>query len=463
MLDRFLIVTTISLIPIEFLFKQAFIALALLLVMALVGVYAVLTGRSLIYLLKVLLFFKVFTERFVATFSAVNYVYSVLFFFLLILFAIMNKEVYNKERVKNNLQIFAVFSIFIIMAFLTMQFGNSVVILPFARRLSAFLRYFTIFVLIFMIIAYMEPKIDLEMFVSKAVVLLSMLPIFLGLMHYVTHRDLVFSAERNAWRVASIFSHPNTFGFFCVIVVSQILVYLKYKDKWYIHLYLGVVMTVLVVGTQTRNAIAVALLLIIYGWAINWKRRMLLISGALYVLLFMQSYYMPLIESTKSDDITVSSTALREYVVQKVTDMYPIKYFIGYGLDTMSILVKNAVGGEELKAHNDYLKLTYETGLVSVIIYCLIYLTALLKIGANCITTLNKYILFSGKMCVFIILMLFLMMRYDNLIEQMILQYYIWTIIGTTIVLSSDRYLSNTIYANEIRVLKKKVSLEASK
>lgn len=452
MLDKILMGLTILLIPVELFLKNSAVPLILLFLMLCLGAYSVLSGRSFVYLLKILLFFKVYVEIYIRNLSYSNYIYSVIFLFLLILYAIYNIEKINLKRLKNNWYILVAYCFFLIFCVFTMLFGSHMVPISFGKQFSEFIRYFTIFTLLFMILSYFEPIIGLEKFILKTIVQLSVLPMFLGVLHFVLKKDLVFSAERNAFRVASIFAHPNTCGFFCVIIVSQILLYLKFKDRWYLHAYLGVVVFVLFVGTQTRNAMIVSLALIVYGWAVTWKRRMLIALGAVYVLIFMQSYWLPLIETVDSTDITKSSTALRDYVVQKVSENYPLRMYTGYGLGNMPVLVMNSVGGEELKAHNDYLKLSYEVGLLGTIFYCLIFLLALFKIAANCITTRNKYIGFSGKLCIVLILLLYLMMRYDNIVEQMILQYYLWSIIGVTIVLSSDKSINNTVYVENMKV-----------
>ncbi len=220
------------------------------------------------------------------------------------------------------------------------------------------------------------------------------MPLFVALIQLITASGLAFGGLDN--RVYGTFGHPNVLGFYLVCVINFLLLYQLSKQAaqrsllypWLIGI--GVVMLLF---TYTRGAwIGFAVLQIIVGWVYYRKALLTVVGVGLGLLLGWQilntlaistfNYNLnniDLLQRLTSRDEEADSVDWRLEVFQTMAPKTISSPLLGYGLGNFVTLRKQGDLGlfDDPEAHNDYLRLTIESGFIGITIYLLFWLTLL--------------------------------------------------------------------------------------
>jgi len=238
-------------------------------------------------------------------------------------------------------------------------------------------------------------------------------------------------------RVYGTFNHPNPFAFYTffilgiaiALILSQKKEIITKLDKKWLWI-LASPLIFLLFATYTRSALAC---LIIFVFVLGvLKYRKFLLGGA---FLFLIAYFLSDIFQQRLWELfTLDPYGSIVWRLRLWRDIMPISLWqpwFGYGLGTFENLVEYYRGFEwgSLEAHNDYLKIFIENGIVGLISYIslilgtLFYLFKIFKKSIAQEKTLALSILI-------ISISLFIISFFDNILRTTALQWNFWILLG---------------------------------
>lgn len=241
-----------------------------------------------------------------------------------------------------------------------------------------------------------------------------------------------------AFRADGTFSHPATLAFY--LLCTAPIIYALMVDK--IGKNVKVILAILLISnlfitliTLTRGAwIGLLVMLLVFGL---FKSRKFLVAIA--ALIFMVYLFSPAINQRVNDVFNPkynSSLITRLKIIQTTLPAFKNAPIFGYGFGNFDIIHlkynTEAKTYESLQAHNDYLRLLIELGIIGLILYLSIFISLFILIY-KLYKTGDKY----NKNYLFSLIILWLgilaISTGDNILRTMPVQFLIWGYTGAVL------------------------------
>ncbi len=257
---------------------------------------------------------------------------------------------------------------------------------------------------------------------------------------------VVDAGEAVSGRLSAPLGHPNILGFYLVVVLAAWLA----KDRgpsgvlftprsigW--TLYVVAILGVLA-GTQARSAwVGAVVLFVVYGLFINRSYLVLLVAAACLAML-VPEVRERVLDLTRDNEVytysRLNSYAWRQYLWHSaLATMSPLSYIAGNGYGyfwTNSISFFPLAGGINWNAHNVYVQLLLDTGVIGTGAYVALYLTTMRYLWRA--TTLAKRVRLGGVTLVGC----FAVMSYsDNMLDYLVVNWNLWFVAGLVVAAAS--------------------------
>lgn len=265
-----------------------------------------------------------------------------------------------------------------------------------------------------------------------AIVVGSLHPIALGFWHFATSTGFEF-ASHGGLRVLSVFTHPNHFGTYLVVVLAAAWGLRSNLDGPGRRVVDGISLLsfVVLILTLSRSAWLVAAALIV---AVGWRNRKILLAGAVAsgaVVLFMPRVLGRVLNVLEVSGEGASSTAIRLEIWSFAFPYWLNEPILGHGWGAFLAL------SDGIYAHNDYLRVLLETGVVGLAAF-LFFMFSLVKhawVAGRGSSGLMRA--FFGLAVGYALLGLV-----TNNLDKLVFQWYFWTLAGAAFAyshLSTDR------------------------
>lgn len=282
----------------------------------------------------------------------------------------------------------------------------------------------------------------------SAIALSAVAPILFALWQLISGSGLATFAIRG--RLYGTLAHPNVLAF---LLLSLIILHTQtsiiqpinyYKNKRWLIFAIYSLLIILLLFTYTRVAfIGLAVFLIIICWHRYHKMliRAILVF-ALFVLIFfpLNNYLIntfnvnlqkiPIIGRISARDEDADSLAWRQSVLRETLPIIQARPWLGYGYGTFPLVWKENQNlrhqwDDSTEAHNDYLRLALEIGIIGLAIY-LLTLGRLVQLAARPLARIknksNQSIHLLGWIIAFVIVSLS-----DNMLHHTPVMWLAWT------------------------------------
>jgi O-antigen ligase len=222
------------------------------------------------------------------------------------------------------------------------------------------------------------------------------IPVLYGLGHFLAHADLSWTAISNRdYREPSTFVHENPFAYFCIIVLLVIVIFWRYRPSIPSRgrLSLAILAMLVVAATVTtgaRGAILGAFIAFLLAIRSSWKLKITAACVALVALSQVPTFANPVkavgkvalgtqptlaaamletAEEIHQDDLEhTDSLASRLLIWMTMVDNIGEHYLLGHGLNSAPGFYEGE-SGLFVNPHNDYIMLTFETGICGLVLY----------------------------------------------------------------------------------------------
>ena len=298
------------------------------------------------------------------------------------------------------------------------------------RSLLALLSYFAVFLVAYF---YVQKSGGIRSSVS-IVLLSSILPVI-----YAFYDIAANLGAMNDFRLKSTFTHPNIFAFYLVTVASLLLYALKSsayqfsaKLKPIIWAYLGLILFLLLL-TKTRSA-WVACFVIFFMYALLFERRYLIyLCIAPFLALMIPSVQDRILDLNEGNEVVqyakLNSFAWRQLIWEDgLSWMEPSRYVAGYGLGAFkfhSPIFFSMSGGTQFGAHNVYIQIFFEHGLIGIIAYVILALNIALRQWSYAnVDKLGAFVLAA------IVVQYAVVCISDNMLSYLAFNWYVWFLLG---------------------------------
>ncbi|MBU0722337.1 O-antigen ligase family protein, partial [Patescibacteria group bacterium] len=264
--------------------------------------------------------------------------------------------------------------------------------------LEELVRICSFFAIYFLTFNLIKTKYDLQL-ARKIFLVSAIIPFFFGLWQIIAKTGL--ADESGFLRIYGSFAHPNAFSYFLVIILTLLIYFFITEENQktkILYLLFIILNFILLVFTYSRGAwLAFATILLLLGIL---KYRKLLFKSLITIILFIilivsvdlffpnynSSYFLNfnpsrrIIESFSLNHN--SSISWRIELWQEMADVFWKKPFLGHGIGSFEQECLKATGfyTGSYEAHNDYLRLAIELGLIGLTIYVLLILIILKNI-----------------------------------------------------------------------------------
>jgi len=238
-------------------------------------------------------------------------------------------------------------------------------------------------------------------------------------------------------RVYGTFDHPNPFAFYTFFILGIIIALILSQKKevafklnkrklWI----LASPLIFLLFATYTRSALACLIIFVLVLGLLKYRR--ILLGG---LVLFLITYFLSSVFQERLWELfTLDPYGSIVWRLRLWEQMMPISLWqpwFGYGAGTFNSLVEYYRGFQwgSLEAHNDYLKIFVENGIIgllsyiSIILGLLFYLFRIFKKSIEDNKTLALSILI-------ISISLFIISFFDNILRTTALQWNFWILLG---------------------------------
>lgn len=291
----------------------------------------------------------------------------------------------------------------------------------------------------------------------KAALVAGAAPIAFGLWQFVTRTGMDIDEISN--RIFGTFAHPNvlaTFILILLIVVANEIIYKKnnfyaHQTSYFFELKTDRTLKLVALGlalvlalTYTRIAwIGAALLIIIIG-LVYYRKLLLLGIGAIalfYAFFYpvnnylINSYNFNLQSSTVIFRLTArnqdaDSVRWRTNLTTKIIPLFRDKFLVGYGYGTFARVWDDNKDVENIwdntsEAHNDYVKMAFESGIIGLLLFSLVFGSLLYHQLIYGIKNHWKNIVFVASIFVYLILSLS-----DNMLHHTPVIWWFWAVWG---------------------------------
>jgi len=353
----------------------------------------------------------------------INVIIGGLVFFICLIFFIKNlKNIYSTP-------LFYPISLFLILSFASIFYS-----IDSFNSIREFIRIITIFLLYFMSYQLIKNKEDFWLLI-KVILMSYILPGIFALIQLIFGLGLPddFGGFK---RIYGTFAHPNPFAFYTFFILGLALALTLSKIRFEISrsfIYswsLIAVLTFILFATRTRSAIAcLFIFIIIFG---IFKYRQILLVG---LLLFFFAYFFSEIFQQRLWELVAldpySSIVWRFRLWQDIVPVSMWQPWFGYGTGTFTNLVEFYRGFRwgSLEAHNDYLKIFVENGILGLITYFWLIISLLFYLFKIFRKTINQDKILTLGILV-ICLSLFAASFFDNIFRETALQWNLWILLA---------------------------------
>jgi len=222
------------------------------------------------------------------------------------------------------------------------------------------------------------------------------IPVLYGIGDFLAHAELSWTAISNRdYREYSTFMHANPFAYFCVIVLLVAVILWRYRPEIPVQrktflVVLSALVLIALVTTGTRGAILGAFIAFLLAIRSSWKLKIATASLAVIALFQVPTFANPVkavgalalgnqdsladamlqtAEEIHEDDLEhTSELASRLLIWKTMIDGVGEHYLLGHGMNSAATFYE-AESGLFLNPHNDYILLTFETGLCGLVLY----------------------------------------------------------------------------------------------
>ena len=243
--------------------------------------------------------------------------------------------------------------------------------------ISDILRLFSVFIFYILLSYHINSSIQINRILS-IFVLSSLFPVVLASYQYFSKTGL---QDFRYNRLMGPFAHPNVLGLILIILIPLTFVFFHHirdiRIKWIGFLYC-LWMIFILFQTYTRaSVIGMAIVGIIFG---IFKNRKFLIYTIAFLLLIV------LVFPEFLDRFLINEKSFSSINTRLITWNASINYFqqnpiLGWGYGTFSTV--NRQHGLTIQAHNDFIRIIVETGLVGFFCYLFFILNILKKLLQN--------------------------------------------------------------------------------
>lgn len=137
---------------------------------------------------------------------------------------------------------------------------------------------------------------------------------------------------------------------------------------------------------------------------------LILVSFLLYYLIFNVSIFYSvlgkrlenILKFIRNEEVNEGSIFVRAYMTKFGFEMFKKRPLIGYGIDNFRILLENSINMKTY-AHNNYIELLVDVGILGAIIYYAIYVQAVLYLKKVKYNNGLKYLFITLFLCLFVI------------------------------------------------------------
>jgi len=322
-------------------------------------------------------------------------------------------------------------------------------LIPALKRLVAFVSYFAVFIIGFVLAS--EGQLQRLL---KVIVLSSLVPLAVGLYQIAT------GAMASTGRLAATFTHPNIYAFYCLLVVIA-LVYLQRMHAkspvtqgnarsmgptlamWLLLpcLLLSIVMT------QTRSAWAALILLgLVYGLLFS-RRTLFGMLAMLLVAALLPAVQERIMDLFSGNEVVqyakLNSFAWRQYIWESGLNwMSPSRYLLGYGIGGFfyhSVDFFPLSGGSYFGAHNVFVERLFDGGLLAVAVFSIFF-----AVQFYYSRQLLKEDQFTGLVYVCLMLSYLVLNFSDNVIDYLAYNWYYWVVAGALYARARQTRSANT-------------------
>jgi len=269
----------------------------------------------------------------------------------------------------------------------------------------------------------------------------AIIPALIGLYQFFNHSGW-WDKTIGLYRIQGTFLHPATFSFYLLLIIPVVWAYWASVRKSgnklasLFFLTLAAFFLFLVVASLTRGA-WVGLLAMIFIYGVFKNRKFLIAAGVVLILAYL---VVPAIQSRVDDVINPkynSSFVIRQRIVDTTLPAAFKSPIYGYGFGAFETIHdrynEEAHTYESLQAHNDYLRILIELGMIGLILYISLFSSLYLKVHELIGKTRdieNKNYLFS----LVIIWAGALAISFgDNILRTMEVQYLLWAYTGAVL------------------------------
>jgi O-antigen ligase len=260
----------------------------------------------------------------------------------------------------------------------------------------------------------------------------AIIPLIVGFYQFSTNTGNHVTKGLN--RLFSTFIHPNPFAFYLVvIIVACIIKYSYFKGERRINIFNSIILLGSIMElyfTFTRAAwMGVFTIIILYLITLKGAKKYLLFMVLITGLAVLYPLFTERFNNVLSSDIHESSLAVRAYIWVGMFSLALKNWIFGYGLGTFSNYAKTVVGWD-LPAHNEYLRMFFETGLIGLLSYFIFQIKTLIySFDKN---KLN-YIVFS------MVLGFAAMSAGSNILDNLVSQWYLWALVAVSHAIKSNK------------------------
>ena len=344
-------------------------------------------------------------------------------FIILLTFFFLNLK--NIHKIPLFYFILFYFSLLFLSIFYSIDGLNSII--EFIRIISIFLLYFLAYKLI-------EDKKDFYLLL-KVILISYIFPALVAIIQLIGGWGLPddFGGFE---RIYGTFVHPNPFAFYTFFILAITLSLLLAK-KQNLYILPVAITTFLLIATYTRSAIACLFIFILF-FGIFKYRKLLLIGIVFFISLY---FFSDIFRERLWELISLDPYGSIVWRFRLWIDILPISLWqpwLGHGLGTFPNIVEYYRGFSwgSLDAHNDYLKIFVENGIIGLLSYLAIIIGLLINLIKIFRKTINQEkILALG----FLVIMLSLMIAssFDNILRATALQWNLWILLGGWLKLKS--------------------------
>ena len=236
-------------------------------------------------------------------------------------------------------------------------------------------------------------------------------------------------------RVFGTFAHPNPFAFYTFLIAALLILLVLSKDllakekrAWY---WLAAAIVVfLLLATYSRSALFTLLLFIFFFGILKYRK--LLIIG---MVVFFAGYLLfPAFQERFWQLLNLDPYGSVVWRFRLWKDMLPVAMWhpwLGHGLGSFTEITEFYRGYQfgSLDAHNDYLKIFMENGILGLASYLALACALLWKLWQAFIKAAKQYKTLALGILI-IVLSLYGVSLFDNVLRATALQWNLWILLG---------------------------------